>query len=105
MSSSKPVPGFPGYTVSRDGTVRGPDGMPLSPRPDEDGYERVDLRLEGKRFTKFVHTLVESAFGGSGSEVDHKDGNRKNNHADNLETVSHQENMNRVSENYKKNKS
>lgn len=96
MSNKKPVPGFPGYTVSRSGTVYGPDGESLSPRKDSDGYMRVDLRLDGKRFTRFVHTLVEKAFGGSGTEVDHKDGDRKNNTVSNLETVSHDENMKRM---------
>lgn len=98
----KEVPGFPGYTVSSDGTIRGPDGNTLSPRKDKDGYERVDLRLDGKRFTKFVHSIVESAFGGSGSEVDHKNNDRTDNRASNLETVSHSENMDRLSERHKK---
>lgn len=95
---SKPVPGFPGYTVSEDSTVRGPDGNALSPRKDKDGYMRVDLRKDGKRYTRFVHTLVESAFGGSAKEVDHKDGNRANDKASNLETVDHKENMDRMAE-------
>lgn len=96
MSEAKPIPGFPGYKITKSGTVYGPNGK-LSPRKDVDGYQRVDIRLDGKRFTRFVHTLVERTFGGNGSEVDHKDGNRSNNHASNLETVSHKENMKRMS--------
>lgn len=96
MSEQKPIPGFPGYTATRSGVIRGPEGNKLSPRKDVDGYERVDLRVKGKRFTRFVHSLVERAFGGSGSEVDHKDGNRTNNKASNLETVSRKENMKRM---------
>lgn len=91
----KPIPGFPGYEVTASGAVFGPEGR-LSPRKDSDGYERVDLRLDGVRFTRFVHTLVEKAFGGSGKEVDHKDGDRTNNTVKNLETVSHDENMKRM---------
>ena len=106
MSKTKPVPGFPGYKVSSSGTVYGPDGNKLSPRKDSDGYERVDLRLDGKRFTRFVHTLVEGAFGGSAKEVDHKNGDRTDNSADNLETVSRKENMKRMAaRNGKNNKS
>ena len=101
MSEAKPIPGFPGYTVTRSGTVSGPNGK-LSPRKDVDGYQRVDLRLDKKRFTRFVHSLVERTFGGSGKEVDHKDGNRANNKASNLETVSHKENMDRMSGKNKK---
>lgn len=98
----KPIPGFPGYKVNSSGTVKGPDGNTLSPRKDKDGYERVDLRLDGKRFTKFVHTLVEKAFGGSGKEVDHKNGDRTDNRASNLETVSRKENMKRMGKRQKK---
>lgn len=98
MSDRRPVPGFPGYTVNSQGTVFGQDGVALSPRKDNDGYLRVDLRLDGKRFTRFVHTLVEKAFGGAGHEVDHKNTDRTDNRAANLETVSHQENMKRISE-------
>lgn len=96
MSEQRPIPGFPGYTVTKGGVIRGPKGNKLSPRKDVDGYLRVDLRLKGKRFTKFVHSLVEKAFGGSAKEVDHKDGNRTNNNASNLETVSRKENMKRM---------
>lgn len=96
MSTTKPVPGFPGYKVTSTGEVYGPDGNKLSPRKDSDGYERVDLRLEGKRFTRFVHTIVESAFGGHAKEVDHKNGDRTDNSVSNLESVSHDENMKRM---------
>jgi len=99
----KPIPGFPGYKVSENGTVLGPDGNKLSPRKDDDGYERVDLRLKGKRFTRFVHTLVASAFNGSKvKEVDHKNNKRSDNHVKNLEPVSHKENMKRLGERKKK---
>lgn len=99
MSNAKPIPGFPGYTVNNQGTCYGPDGNTLSPREDRDGYKRVDLRLNGKRITRFVHTLVEKTFGGNDAkEVDHKDGNRSNDNASNLETVSHDENMKRMAE-------
>lgn len=94
----KSVPNFPGYTVSSDGVVCGPDGNQLSPRKDDDGYMRVDLRRDGKRYTRFVHTLVSAAFHGESKEVDHKDGNRTNPAASNLEPVSHKENMNRMAE-------
>lgn len=95
MSERRPIPGFPGYEASSSGDIFGPEGR-LSPRKDADGYERVDLRRDGVRYTRFVHTLVEKAFGGPGKEVDHNDGNRTNNTAKNLESVSHDENMRRM---------
>ena len=91
----KPVPGFPGYSVTSDGDVYGPEGK-LSPRKDADGYLRVDMRLDGKRFTRFVHSIVSLAFHGSAKEVDHKDGDRTHDTAANLEPVSHEENMKRM---------
>ena len=102
MSEERPIPGFPGYTITRSGTVRNAEGKKLSPRKDVDGYSRVDIRLKGQRITRFVHTLVEKTFGGSGSEVDHKNGDRSDNRASNLETVSRKENMKRMSERNKK---
>jgi len=101
---AKPIPGFPGYKITQSGSITGPDGGTLSPRKDKDGYQRVDLRRDGIRFTRFVHTLVEKTFGGSGKEVDHKDGNRSNNKKSNLETVSRKENMKRMGERQKKKK-
>jgi len=91
----KPIPGFPGYEASASGDIFGPEGR-LSPRKDADGYERVDVRVDGVRYTRFVHTLVEKAFGGHGKEVDHGDGDRTNNNAENLQSVSHNENMKRM---------
>lgn len=101
---AKPIPGFPGYRITTGGTITGPKGNTLSPRKDKDGYQRVDLRLGGKRFTRFVHSLVEKTFGGSGKEVDHKDGDRTNNTKSNLETVSHSENMKRMGKRQSKKK-
>jgi hypothetical protein len=91
----KDIPGFPGYSVTSGGDVFGPEGQ-LSPRPDNDGYLRVDLRKNGQRVTRFVHSLVALAFHGSATEVDHKDGDRTNDTAKNLEPVSHDENMKRM---------
>lgn len=92
----KPIPNFPGYKVSKNGTVIGPDGNKLSPREDFDGYMRVDLRRNKRRYTRFIHTLVASAWhGSSGQETDHLDRDKTNNHASNLEPVSKAENLRR----------
>ena len=52
MSEVKPIPGFPGYTITRGGTVRGPKGNKLSPRKDHDGYNKTLINIE-KRCIKF----------------------------------------------------
>lgn len=102
MAEYKAIPGFPGYKVSQGGTVVGPDGNRLSPRKDDDGYMRVDIRKNGKRFTKFVHTLVNAAWNGGtvgdkkgerSGEVGHGNDKRKDNRAANLKSTTRKENM------------
>ncbi len=88
------VKDYPGYTVSRDGTVTGPKG-PLKPIIYR-GYQRVWLYNEHGRKKYRVNVLVCTAFHGPrppGKESSHKDGDRGNNSADNLCWKTHQENM------------
>ena len=100
--SFKKIPGFPDYTINKSGTVKNSSGAVVKSRDDSDGYKRVDLRLKGKRFTKFIHSLVNRTFNGTSGEVDHKDNDRTNNSVGNLEKVSHKENMKRLSKRHKK---
>ncbi|WP_423790314.1 HNH endonuclease signature motif containing protein, partial [Listeria monocytogenes] len=58
--------------------------MPIN----QDGYIRVSLTKDKARKKVFLHVLVASAFLGAkpdGCEINHKDGNKENNAADNLE--------------------
>ena len=60
------------------------------------GYLYVTLRKNNKRLNMLVHRLVAIAFlenKYNKSSVDHKDNNRKNNNIDNLQWVTHQENL------------
>ena len=95
---SKAIPGFPGYTISTEGTIKNSDGEIVKDRRDKDGYRRVDLYNNGKRYTRFVHSLVNDTYGNGKDEVDHKDNDRTNNSVKNLEGVSHKENMKRMGE-------
>lgn len=66
--------------------------MPIN----QDGYIRVSLTKDKARKKVFLHVLVASAFLGAkpdGCEINHKDGNKENNAADNLEYVTHHQNM------------
>lgn len=59
------------------------------------GYFRVSLNLEGKNKDYFVHRLVAKYFVPNPynkDKVNHKDGNKHNNHASNLEWVTSSEN-------------
>ena len=84
---------LPSYRVSSHGRVEGPTGTRTFGTTDDFGY-RV-LKHAGQ--THFVHRLVVVSFSGllaaAGKVTNHKDGNKINNHIDNLEVVSQSENV------------
>jgi hypothetical protein len=91
------------YGRMRNGTVQGEfvqirRGQLLKPCKARHGYYEIAIQINGKR-TKFrVHRLVASNFVDGyfpGATVDHVDGNKENNRADNLEWVSLSENTRR----------
>lgn len=100
-----PVPGWEGwYEVSSEGMVRriAPGhhtrpGYVLRPYLGRALlYLRVRLHRPDRRFQRPVHTLVASAFLGprpSGMEVDHIDGDPKNNAATNLQYLTKRDNL------------
>lgn len=68
----------------------------LEPQITKDGYIKVDLTLSTGRKKFSVHRLVAMLFVEGFSEdleVNHKDGNKQNNHYYNLEMVTHAENL------------
>lgn len=92
-----PISGYENiYEVSSFGRIRRivsacggqfPAGMMLKPFRTPKGYLMVDLRHEGRRFTKQVHSLVLLAFVGirpDDYEACHYDGVKTNNHLSNL---------------------
>lgn len=106
----KPIKGFSGYQVSNFGRVRTYDKVTytahhgarywrsriLAQKLRKDNCLRVDLWRDGKPITHYVHKLVAEAFLGEASSdmtVNHKDGNRQNNHVDNLEWLSRADNI------------
>lgn len=60
-------------------------------------YRFVILSINGEQTKEYVHRIVATHFigepSGDRNHVNHKDGNRVNNHVDNLEWVTHAENM------------
>lgn len=105
MIEYRECPGFPTYAVGSDGSVsrisrldtigRSLKGGRLRPATDADGYQQVCLR-DGARVKTFrVHSLVLTAFFGpaEGREANHKNGNRSDNRAENLEWLTHKENV------------
>lgn len=63
---------------------------------DTKGYLQVELRKDGKRNISCIHRLVASAFIENPErkeQVNHKDGNKRNNAVENLEWVTCEENI------------
>lgn len=68
----------------------------MKPVSDKDGYLSVTFNVDGKAKTFKVHRLVAQAFipnPNDKPQVNHKDGNKKNNNVDNLEWVTGKENI------------
>ena len=83
-----------GYEVSDEGQIRNKKtGRILKGVPDKDDYLRILLYNPIKNF--YIHRLVAQAFleepKENQTEVHHKDGDRKNNSASNLQWVTRQE--------------
>lgn len=96
----KVVPGYSGrYEASTDGRVRSismGNGIILRQRMRAYRYPCVNLYGEDVSKTEYVHRVIAKTFIGEpppGHQVNHKDGNKLNNRADNLEWVVPKKNM------------
>lgn len=112
----KSIEGFEGlYEISSLGRVKSlPKELPyrfgvrvtseriMKPNKNECGYRIVGLMKDKKRHMHKVHRLVAMAFIPNTENkrcVNHKDGNKENNSVENLEWVTHKENMKHAVEN------
>ena len=95
----RPVVGFETcYLVSNLGKVKKSNGDVLKEYVTPDGYIQVTLYSKKTKVSKCatVHRIVAEAYlptWNPNLEVNHKDGVKSNNCVDNLEMVTHQENM------------
>ena len=94
----KPIKGFDGYFISSFGRVWSNKQKCrfLGTYPDGCGYYHVRLYINGKQFDKLVHRLVAETFVKNPNEykeVNHKDEDKCNNRADNLEWCSRKYNI------------
>ena len=108
----KTIKGYEGiYQVSNNGQVRSLNRTItdcrgrkqiikekiLKPENVDDGYERVSLCRNGGQKHHRVATLVYEAFNGpipKGLEIDHINGNNRDNRLENLRVCTHKENCN-----------
>ena len=96
----KPIPGFENsYLISKDGDVYSLiSNKMLKPSPHiKDGYLQLSLKADnGKNYTYRVHRLVAMTYienPNNLSDVNHIDFNRINNYVENLEWISHSNNI------------
>lgn len=88
------------YVIRKDGVRQFKKGKIIKPIENSDGYYQLKLCKNGKSHTKRVHIIVAEHFlekpidyKNTQYEVNHKDFNRKNNSFDNLEYLTHIENI------------
>lgn len=91
------IKGYERYYVSDTGKVVNTEtGSELKPYENEKGYMRTELWKNNERTHVFVHRLVADAFIDNPDnlpQVNHKDGNKKNNHVSNLEWCTGEQNI------------
>ena len=106
----KDVAGYEGsYQISNLGNVRSLDrkdsrgellkGKAMKTAINNNGYKKLNLSRNGKYKTCYVHQLIAIAFlnhtpnGYKGLKIDHIDNNPSNSRLDNLQLISHRENI------------
>ena len=83
------------YRISNHGRVVGKRGF-IKQRLDNDGYPTITVGNMNRRTSMKIHRLVATTFIPNPQklpEVNHIDCNRQNSRADNLEWVTHQDNI------------
>lgn len=92
----KQIPGFPNYSVTKDGRVWSKCSQKwLSSFKNSRSYLHVNLCNRGRKMCA-IHRLVLEAFIGpcpKGMECRHLDGDKQNNKLDNLKWGTHSENQ------------
>ena len=95
----RPVPfgGVRKYEVSSEGRLRNQEGRIMNPSPNERGYLQASFTIEKrKKRTVKVHRVVALVFIGErppGMQINHINGNKRDNRAENLEYVTGAENI------------
>ena len=98
MYKKECVKGYEEYKVDTNGVVYGKKGNPLKFSTNPKGYNIVIFCINGKTKGFGVHQIVARQFVENDDkehkiQVNHKDGNKANNHVENLEWVTPKENM------------
>lgn len=91
------IEGFPNYSVSKQGEVRNnTTSRILAYRKTGSGYFKVTLCRSGEKFDYYIHRIVAQTFipnKFNKPEINHIDGNKRNNSVSNLEWATRKENI------------
>lgn len=97
MSEVRVVPSVPFLGVTRDGRVLNmKTGKWLSLQDNGRGYMQVHTTVCNKQFVRYVHRLVAECYVPNPDnfyQINHKDGNKANNSAENLEWCTNSQNI------------
>lgn len=86
---------YPKEWIGGNGEVHKHEGKQLKPYINSNGYYEVGLSKDGKSYNYKIHQLVAHVYltnPENKPQINHKDGNKLNNHISNLEWVSAKEN-------------
>lgn len=103
MRAYAKLKGFPYMVCSEGYLISITTGHILIPNPKKSGYYEMNIRDdEGNSHSVLLHRIVAEYFcqkREGADEVNHKDGDKHNNNADNLEWVTRNENLKHAFEN------
>jgi len=92
----KQIKDYPNYSITEDGVIfSNITNKALAPF-NNNGYLRIGLSKDNKRKKFLVHRLIAEAFIPNDQNnllINHKDGNKMNNHISNLEWCTYSENL------------
>lgn len=106
----KEINDFEGYYISNLGRVKSCKRKTekfIAVKDDTHGYLIVKLWKDNKQYSKKIHRLVAEAFISNPEnlrDVNHRDENKHNNCVENLEWISHKDNINYGTRNERANK-
>jgi hypothetical protein len=92
----KQIKDYPNYSITEDGVIFSNITNKVLTPFNNNGYLRIGLSKDNKRKKFLVHRLIAEAFIPNNQNnllINHKDGNKMNNHISNLEWCTYSENL------------